>query len=167
MHTQVRFIPVRCLSVRQPMIRKDVCNPTSLRRKTTLAPHVINNLTVCSHWHPPSYRQDTIGHSGNASSASIIIFWLLKAKRRAFARRFCFISVMAGLCPGHPRLSYLDAAKTWMPGTKAGHDEEKSATVILRCEPCGALAPRGEPRRMGNSRTRRPSRAAEEAATSG
>jgi hypothetical protein len=33
---------------------------------------------------------------------------------------------MAGLRPGHPRLPYLSAAKTWMPGTrlhKAGHDE--------------------------------------------
>src|SRR5436305_5686784 len=27
---------------------------------------------------------------------------------------------MAGLRPGHPRLSFLDAAKTWMPGTRPG-----------------------------------------------
>src|SRR5258708_37667122 len=33
------------------------------------------------------------------------------------------ISVMAGLRPGHPRLSCIDSARTWMPGTKAGHDE--------------------------------------------
>src|SRR6266567_2620661 len=36
------------------------------------------------------------------------------------------VFVMAGLRPGHPRLSCLNAAKTWMPGTrlhKAGHDE--------------------------------------------
>jgi hypothetical protein len=28
--------------------------------------------------------------------------------------------VMAGLRPGHPRLSCLGAAKTWMPGTRPG-----------------------------------------------
>jgi hypothetical protein len=27
---------------------------------------------------------------------------------------------MAGLRPGHPRLSYLWVAKTWMPGTRPG-----------------------------------------------
>jgi hypothetical protein len=45
--------------------------------------------------------------------------------------------VMAGLRPGHPRLSCFSAAKTWMPGTgpdmtnwfrdgrdKPGHDEK-------------------------------------------
>jgi hypothetical protein len=26
--------------------------------------------------------------------------------------------IMAGLRPGHPRLSYLGAAKTWMPDTR-------------------------------------------------
>jgi hypothetical protein len=30
------------------------------------------------------------------------------------------LSVMAGLRPGHPRLSCLDAAKTWMPGRRPG-----------------------------------------------
>jgi hypothetical protein len=29
-------------------------------------------------------------------------------------------SVMAGLRPGHPRLSCSREAKTWMPGTRAG-----------------------------------------------
>src|SRR5207237_7729163 len=33
----------------------------------------------------------------------------------------CF--VMAGLRPGHPRLG--PASKTWMPGTKPGHDVER------------------------------------------
>src|SRR5258707_7329749 len=33
------------------------------------------------------------------------------------------LSVMAGLRPGHPGLSCSIEAKTWMPGTKAGHDE--------------------------------------------
>jgi hypothetical protein len=28
--------------------------------------------------------------------------------------------VMAGLRPGHPRLSRLSSAKTWMPGTSPG-----------------------------------------------
>jgi hypothetical protein len=41
--------------------------------------------------------------------------------------------VMAGLRPGHPRLSCLSVVKTWMPGTgpgmtngrdKSGHDEK-------------------------------------------
>jgi hypothetical protein len=27
---------------------------------------------------------------------------------------------MAGLCPGHPRLSWVGAVKTWMPGTRPG-----------------------------------------------
>jgi hypothetical protein len=30
---------------------------------------------------------------------------------------------MTGLRTGHPRLSCLERGKTWMPGTKAGHDE--------------------------------------------
>src|SRR5882757_9756982 len=30
------------------------------------------------------------------------------------------IAVMAGLRPGHPRLSCLSTAKTWMPGTGPG-----------------------------------------------
>jgi hypothetical protein len=42
--------------------------------------------------------------------------------------------VMAGLCPGHPRLSYSSVVKTWMPGTGLGMtngwdkpgDDEKS-----------------------------------------
>jgi hypothetical protein len=33
------------------------------------------------------------------------------------------LSVMAGLRPGHPRLSCFSAFKTWMPGNEAGHDE--------------------------------------------
>jgi hypothetical protein len=31
-----------------------------------------------------------------------------------------FTFVMAGLRPGHPRLSCLTAVKTWMPGTRPG-----------------------------------------------
>jgi hypothetical protein len=30
------------------------------------------------------------------------------------------LSVMAGLRPGHPRLSCFSAFKTWMPGTRPG-----------------------------------------------
>jgi hypothetical protein len=30
------------------------------------------------------------------------------------------LSVMAGLRPGHPRLSCFGAVKTWMPGTRPG-----------------------------------------------
>jgi hypothetical protein len=30
------------------------------------------------------------------------------------------LSVMAGLRPGHPRLPFFTAAKTWMPGTRPG-----------------------------------------------
>jgi hypothetical protein len=33
------------------------------------------------------------------------------------------LSVMAGLRPGHPRLSCFGAVKAWMPRHKAGHDE--------------------------------------------
>jgi hypothetical protein len=31
---------------------------------------------------------------------------------------------MPGLGPGHPRLGGISARKTWMAGTKPGHDEE-------------------------------------------
>src|ERR1700692_1894799 len=41
------------------------------------------------------------------------------SRLRSLSRTF----VMAGLCPGHPRLLRLKPRKTWMPGTKPGHDE--------------------------------------------
>jgi hypothetical protein len=34
------------------------------------------------------------------------------------------LSVMAGLRPGHPRLSCFSAVKTWMPGTGPGMTNE-------------------------------------------
>jgi hypothetical protein len=33
--------------------------------------------------------------------------------------------VMAGLRPGHPRLSFSPTIKTWMPGTSPGMTKEK------------------------------------------
>jgi hypothetical protein len=33
------------------------------------------------------------------------------------------LSVMAGLPPGHPSVLYPTVARTWTPGTKAGHDD--------------------------------------------
>src|SRR6185437_739253 len=41
--------------------------------------------------------------------------------------------VMAGLRPGHPRLSCLSEAKTWMPGTKPGHDEFRQKAHFIGC----------------------------------
>src|SRR6185437_213075 len=41
--------------------------------------------------------------------------------------------VMAGLRPGHPRLSCLSEAKTWMPGTKPGHDELRQKAHFIGC----------------------------------
>jgi hypothetical protein len=42
-------------------------------------------------------------------------------------------SVMAGLRPGHPRLSCLSSAKTWMPGTSPG-------TTSLAANQCGLIS---------------------------
>src|SRR6266404_5519413 len=52
-------------------------------------------------------------------------------------------------CPGHPRLHLL-LAKTWMPGTKPGHDggDDHLSTLLLRLELLDrttGVAPGGEP----------------------
>jgi len=39
--------------------------------------------------------------------------------------------VMAGLCPGHPRLSSHERCKTWMPGTRPGMTNSGVADVAL------------------------------------
>src|ERR1700682_315336 len=40
---------------------------------------------------------------------------------------------MPGLRPGHPRLSCLNEVRTWMPGTKPGHDDLRHHTHSISC----------------------------------
>jgi hypothetical protein len=42
-----------------------------------------------------------------------------------------FVSVMAGLRPGHPRLSCLSEDKTWMPGTRPGMTSSVISAIPL------------------------------------
>jgi hypothetical protein len=41
------------------------------------------------------------------------------------------LSVMAGLRPGHPRLSCVIAVKTWMPGTRPGMTNQTASPIAL------------------------------------
>src|SRR5436305_14939191 len=59
--------------------------------------------------------------------------------KRGAEAPFSFRSVMAGLRPGHPRLSCFSALKTWMPGTSPGMTKPAPS---LR-QPCLSQAFRG------------------------
>src|ERR1700677_3849755 len=95
-----------------------------------------------------SARMTSTGYPGGLAQ-SVIRHWCRLAKERwritpsaqsalrttalLFIEHAFVFFVMAGLRPGHPRLSCLSSAKTWMPGTSPG-------TTSLAANQCGLIS---------------------------